>query len=65
MNDIDFANLVESIKQAGQIKKGHTLPSRKFEFTPLDIRIAAENPEAMKKILSQPLLSTRYVTSND
>ena len=38
MNDEDFANLVESIKQAGQIKKGVLEPSRIFEFNPLDIK---------------------------
>lgn len=38
MNDQDFANLVESIKQAGEIKKGGREPGRKFEFTPLDIK---------------------------
>ena len=38
MNDEDFANLVESIKQAGQIKKGILEPSRTFEFKPLDIK---------------------------
>ena len=38
MNDEDFANLVESIKQAGQIKKGILEPSRTFEFDPLDIK---------------------------
>ncbi|MGB0385450.1 MAG: NadS family protein [Ardenticatenaceae bacterium] len=38
MNDEDFANLVESIKQAGQIKKGLAEPSRTFEFNPLDIK---------------------------
>ncbi len=38
MNDEDFANLVESIKQAGQIKKGVLEPSRTFEFNPLDIK---------------------------
>lgn len=38
MNDQDFANLLESIKQAREIKKGVRGPSRKFEFTPLDIK---------------------------
>ena len=38
MNDQDFSNLVESIKQAGEIKKGVREPIRKFEFTPLDIK---------------------------
>ncbi len=38
MNEEDFNNLVESIKQAGEIKKGLREPSRIFEFSPLDIK---------------------------
>ena len=38
MNEQDFTNLVESIKQAGEIKQGSREPSRKFEFSPLDIK---------------------------
>jgi len=38
MNDEAFANLVESIKQAGEIKRGQREPSRVFEFTPMDIK---------------------------
>jgi putative transcriptional regulator len=38
MNDEDFANLVESIKQAGEIKRGLREPGRRFEFTPMDIK---------------------------
>ena len=38
MKENDFNDLVESIKQAGQIKLGKLEPSRKFEFTPLDIK---------------------------
>ncbi|MBF0235948.1 conserved hypothetical protein [Desulfamplus magnetovallimortis] len=38
MKEEDFNNLVKSIKQAGQIKKGELAPSRKFEFSPLDIK---------------------------
>ena len=37
MKENDFNNLVKSIKQAGQIKKGQLNPSRRFEFRPLDI----------------------------
>ena len=36
MNDQDFANLVESIKQAGQIKRGELQPSRTFETIRFD-----------------------------
>ncbi len=38
MKEKDFNNLVKSIKQAGKIKKGKLVPSRKFEFSPLDIK---------------------------
>ncbi len=38
MKDNDFHDLVESIKQAGQIKLGKLEPLRKFEFSPLDIK---------------------------
>lgn len=38
MNENDFNNLVVSIKQAGEIKKGRIKPGRKFEFSPLDIK---------------------------
>ncbi len=43
MNDEDFANLVESIKQAGEIKRGLREPSRRFEFTPMDIKEIRHN----------------------
>ena len=38
MKEKDFNKLVESIKQAGEIKKGKLAPSRKFKFSPLDIK---------------------------
>ncbi len=38
MNEQDFADLVESIQQAGQIKRGELEPGRRFEFSPLDIK---------------------------
>jgi hypothetical protein len=38
MNENDFTNLVESVKQAGQIKEGHLKPDRIFKFSPLDIK---------------------------
>ncbi len=42
MNEENFANLVESIKQAGQIKRGELAPGRTFEFGPLDIKAIRE-----------------------
>lgn len=38
MNDELFDELVESIKQAGEIKKGQRDPGRVFEFSPMDIK---------------------------
>ena len=42
MNEQDFANLVESVKQAGQIKRGTLAPGRRFEFDPIDIKAIRE-----------------------
>ena len=42
MNEKDFANLVESVKQAGQIKRGELEPGRRFEFKPMDIKAIRE-----------------------
>jgi putative transcriptional regulator len=38
MNEQEFSDLVESIKQAGEIKRGQREPGRVFEFTPMDIK---------------------------
>ena len=38
MNKSDFDKLVSSVKQAGDIKKGKLAPTRRFEFTPPDIK---------------------------
>ncbi|MER2598464.1 MAG: hypothetical protein ABTQ73_02995 [Caldilineales bacterium] len=38
MNEQDFELLVESVKQAGEIKRGDRPPSRVFEFSPLDVK---------------------------
>lgn len=38
MNDKEFSELVESIKQAGEIKRGIREPSRVFEYSPMDIK---------------------------
>jgi putative transcriptional regulator len=38
MNEQDFELLVESIKQAGEIKRGQREPSRIFHFDPLDVK---------------------------
>ncbi len=38
MNDNDFNDLVDSIKQAGKIKKKIMKPGRVFHFNPIDIK---------------------------
>ena len=38
MNEDTFAQLIESIQQAGEIKRGERKPSRVFEFSPLDVK---------------------------
>ncbi len=38
MDDQDFAMLVESVKQAGAIRRGTLAPGRTFEFSPLDVK---------------------------
>ena len=38
MRTDDFDDLLESVKQAGQIKRGERKPSRSFEFAPQDVR---------------------------
>jgi putative transcriptional regulator len=43
MNEEDFNNLAESIKQAGEIKQGLREPSRVFEFSPMDIKEIRHN----------------------
>jgi putative transcriptional regulator len=34
----DFLNLIESVKQAGKIRRGEMRASRRFEFKPIDIK---------------------------
>jgi putative transcriptional regulator len=38
MKKQDFDNLVESIQQAGKIRRGEMRPSRTFEFDPIYIK---------------------------
>jgi putative transcriptional regulator len=38
MNEDNFNDLVESIRQAGEIKQGLREPGRVFEFSPMDIK---------------------------
>lgn len=38
MKKEDFENLVESIRQAGRIRRGEEQPSRVREFAPVDVK---------------------------
>jgi putative transcriptional regulator len=38
MRKQDFDNLVESIRQAGRIRRGEAQPSRVAEFAPVDVK---------------------------
>ena len=38
MRKQDFDNLVESVKQAGKIRRGEMKASRIFKFAPVDIK---------------------------
>ncbi len=38
MDDKLFAELIESVEEGGRILKGEIAPSRKFHFSPLDIK---------------------------
>ncbi len=38
MKQGDFEELIASVKQAGKIKRGEMVPSRRFEFEPADVR---------------------------
>jgi len=42
MNDALFNELLESVREAGQIRRGEKAPSRKFDFSPPDIRAIRE-----------------------
>jgi putative transcriptional regulator len=42
MKDEDFAELVESVKEAGAIMRGEVQPSRRIEVTSLDIKAIRE-----------------------
>ena len=43
MKKSDFDELLESVRQAGKIRRGEAKPSRTFEFKPSDIRKIRES----------------------
>ncbi len=38
MNDAAFEKLTQSIRQAGEIRRGERKPSRVFEYSPVDVK---------------------------
>jgi putative transcriptional regulator len=42
MRKQDFENLVESVRQAGRIRRGEMRPSRVTEFRPVDVKAIRE-----------------------
>lgn len=42
MNNQLFEELLESIKEAGQVRRGEKPASRTFEYNPLDIKVIRE-----------------------
>ena len=38
MKKQDFENLIESVRQAGRIRRGEAKPSRVTEFNPVDVK---------------------------
>ncbi|MEZ4868694.1 MAG: NadS family protein [Caldilineaceae bacterium] len=53
MKDEAFAQLVESIKQAGEIQRGERAPSRAFEFSPLDVKTIRVNLQKSQREFAQ------------
>jgi len=43
MNTKDFDQLIESVKQAGRIRRDEIKPSRRFEIDPIDVKVVREN----------------------
>ena len=48
MKDEDFIELVTSIQEAGDIKRGTRKPSRVFEIRPVDIKAAEAAAHAVR-----------------
>ncbi len=49
MNKDDFNNLIESVKQAGKIKKGKLRASRVFNVKPLDVKTIRKKLKVTQK----------------
>jgi putative transcriptional regulator len=53
MNENDFADLAESIRQAGAIRRGEQPPNRRFEMEPPDIKAIRERLNQSQREFAQ------------
>ena len=53
MKDDDFIELVTSIKEAGDIKRGSRAPSRVFEIGPVDIKAVRQRLQRSQSEFAQ------------
>jgi putative transcriptional regulator len=44
MNNSDFEKLIESVKEAGRIKRGEIEPARTFQLKPEDVKAIRTKP---------------------
>ncbi|MBV9068045.1 MAG: hypothetical protein JO093_05760 [Acidobacteria bacterium] len=49
MNEADFHELIESVREAGRILRGEAAPSREFFFTPEDVQPIRERLKNSQK----------------
>ena len=59
-----FADLVESIQQAGRIHRGETPPSRKFVFKPEEVRAIREKLQKSQSEFAQMIGVTLSTLQN-
>lgn len=53
MKKNDFDELLASVKEAGQIKKGTVTPSRRFEFSPMNIKKVRRSLKVSQNVFSR------------
>ena len=53
MKKNDFDDLLASVKEAGQIKKGDAAPSRRFEFSSMNIKKVRRSLNVSQNVFSR------------
>jgi putative transcriptional regulator len=53
MKKNDFEELMASVKEAGQIKKGRVTASRRFAFSPMNIKKVRQSLNVSQTVFSQ------------